>query len=177
MAVTELAEVTGCDVERSLRWAIRQARFGRFGDRGCGSAADVDHELAGEIWVGEPGGDGPGGDGAFAEALTGHQGADLLVDVAAFEVEDGLGIFPFHPRIEVGQGGHGTGDHEVETARKTFRAGVDDLHVVKAEHIRNLSGDDCFLADRVAEGEPHVREHHSERDAGKAATGAEVQNP
>lgn len=62
MAVTELAEVTGCDGERSLRWAIRQARFGRFGDRGCGSAADVNHELAGEVGVGEPLGDGPGGD-------------------------------------------------------------------------------------------------------------------
>lgn len=37
-------------------------RFGRFGDRGCGSAADVNHELAGEVGVGEPLGDGPGGD-------------------------------------------------------------------------------------------------------------------
>lgn len=62
MAVTELAGVTGCDGERSLRWAIRQARFGRFGGRGCGSAADVNHELAGEVGVGEPLGDGPGGD-------------------------------------------------------------------------------------------------------------------
>ena len=55
-----------------------------------GLAADVHHEFAFEVWVFQPVAYLPGRNGAFAEALAGHQGADLLVDLAAFEVEDGL---------------------------------------------------------------------------------------
>ena len=70
-------------------------------------------------------------DGAFGETVAGHDFRDLFDDVAALEVEDAVGELAFDPGIEVRERGDGAGDDEVEALRKGFRAGVDNLHVLK----------------------------------------------
>ena len=124
----------------------------------------------------EPGGDGPGVDGAATEPVAGHHFRDFLDNVAALEVQDALGELSLHPGVEVRERGDGAGDDETELLREGLRAGIDHLHVLEPQGLGDGLGDDGFLAHRIAQGEPGLREQDGQRDAREAAAGAEVQD-
>lgn len=61
-----------------------------------------------KIFAPEPIVDAPGAHAPPFQAVTPHQLGDLLIDVAALEVEDAVSEAVAHPGVEVVQGGDGT---------------------------------------------------------------------
>ena len=116
----------------------------------------------------------PGSYTPLFQAIAPHELGDLRVDVTALEIEDTVAETVTYPGVEIVPGGDCPRYDKVVDSGQGLGPGVDDGDVAEPEGIRNCLSNNGLFADAVAEGELHPRKKDRQRDAGKAAAGADV---
>lgn len=143
----------------------------------CISKGQVDDGFAFEPVGWEQGGDVRGLDDVVERMNLRLQVAPLEDDEpirhgVALGVADVLAD-EFH---EVGQGHHGTADHEIELAFLLLGALLYARNIVQTNGLRDFVGDAYLLADAVDERELALGEQDGEGDAREAATRADIKD-
>ena len=112
-------------------------------------------------------------------------GAGLVLELAALEAEEAVGVAValllgdvFTAYLEqVFEGHHGTAHREVEEVLLLLATAVTEGHVLESDALRHLGGYAYLLADAVDKVKVYLGEHDGQRNAGEAASCADIEHP